>query len=139
MALLFTRALPAAPPALLEQPREMSDEELEQIVEKWSTLPEQPALEQTVELEQVAPTSPAPRAPRSGKPEQEKAVRMMLDGQRQEAVDAGLMGDSTMRRYERAMRTLIANPASEIDCKKEKVNPSLVELIRAHANLERAR
>jgi hypothetical protein len=147
MALLFTRSLPAsAPSPLLEQPREMSNAELEQIVERWSKELEQPAptaeelerAERMTASEQLEQPK-AERAPRAGKPEQEKAVNMMLLGQRQEAVEAGLMGDSTMRRYEKVARLLRHNPNEEIDAKREKVQSTLVDLIRAHANLERAR
>jgi len=138
------------PTPLLEQPRGMSDAELEQIVQRWSTQLEQAAPVEhvpTAEELELAERMAAPeqehversRAPRAGRPEQEKAVSMMLDGRRQEAVDAGLMGNSTMRRYERVARLLRNNPMEQIDCAKEKVQPALVELIFARANLERAR
>jgi hypothetical protein len=170
MALLFTRNLPAAPdwqPApLLEQPA-VSDEELEQIVERWTEKPEQLAPASGSFEEQasvlmtgiagqadafghVAAAAFAPveqeltklvRAPRAGKPEQEKAVSMMLAGQRQEALDAGLMGASTMRLYEKVARLLRNNPTEEIGPKLDgrSVRADLVEIIRAHANLERSR
>jgi hypothetical protein len=148
MALLFTRFVPAPQ---TEQPH-MPAEELEQIVERWSMELEQPAPEYVPTPEELelaermaAPEQPpaerAPRAPRAGKPEQEKAVNMMLAGQRQEAVNAGLMSNSTMRTYEKVARLLSNNPAEEIGPKLDgrSVNAHLVELIRAYANLERAR
>jgi hypothetical protein len=141
--------LPA--PALLEQPREIPAEELEQIVERWSKEQEQPQYvpsaeelelaEQMAALEQEQVEQRSARAPRAGKPEQEKAIAMMLAGQRQEAVDAGLMGNSTMRLYEKAARLLRNNPAEQIGPKLDgrSVRADLVEIIRAHMNLERAR
>lgn len=151
MALLFTRTLPT--PALLEQPREMPAEELEQIVERWSKelgqeqpVPYEPSIEElqlaewmaAQEQEQVGRGA---RAPRASKPEQEKAITMMLAGQRQEAVDAGLMGNSTMRLYEKVARLLRNNPTEQIGPKLDgrSVRADLVEIIRAHANLERSR
>jgi len=100
-------------------------------------LPEIPELEpapEATENEQKAAdllslTLTNPRKPRAAKVEQEKAVRMMLDGQATEAVDAGLMGASTMRRYVKVQRMLIAGQI-EVDPIREKVNPELVEIIR---------
>jgi hypothetical protein len=144
MALLFTRTIPAPAPA---PERVLQDEEVEQIVERWSkelehapTAEELALAEQMAALEQPQVEQRA-RAPRAGKPEQEKAITMMLAGQRQEAVDGGLMGNSTMRLYEKVARLLSNNPTEEIGPKLDgrSVNAGLVELIRAHANLERAR
>lgn len=69
-----------------------------------------------------------PRLPRAPKADQEKAVRMMLDadGDGSEAVAAGLMGASTMRRYVAARRELAAGRPAPTD----KVNAELIEIIR---------
>lgn len=95
------------------------------------------AMGQPFELPQ-APVSPAgPRAPRAPKEAQEKAVRMLLDGASvDDAAHATGVGASTLRRYAKQMRTLQANPAAVIDPVIEKVNPALLEIIRAWANRE---
>jgi hypothetical protein len=98
-------------------------------------IPELPPIRETTEIEQRAAdmlniTLTNPRKPRAAKADQEKAVRLMLEGKADEAVEAGLMGASTMRRYAKVRRMLAAGQI-EVDPVREKVNPELVALIRA--------
>lgn len=77
----------------------------------------------------VRQSSRAPRNPG----QQEKAIEMMMAGQGTEAVEQGLMGASTMRRYQRAERILRTNPgaySSAEDIAAEKVRPELIGQIR---------
>jgi hypothetical protein len=73
---------------------------------------------------------------RTGRPEAEKAIRLMLDGRRDEAVPA-LMGDSTMRRYEQVARILRDDPLAEVNVKGAR--PDLVAIMREELRTERAR
>jgi len=146
VALLAIRAASLAEklPVALEQP-EISDEHLEKILERWT--PEQEELEQPVivkplpqmvehaaKLEQRAETVRRSRQPKDSA---EKAVRLMLEGRGSEAVEQGLCGASTMRRYRHVMGILRDNPQAEIGPEK-KVAPELVAIIRDAMNRERA-
>lgn len=97
---------------------------------------ELPPAREITEIEQRAAdllgiTLTNPRKPRAAKADQEKAVRLMLDGKASEAIEAGLMGASTMRRYQQVWRTLKANPlADDFGSATGKVAPELVALIR---------
>jgi len=76
---------------------------------------------------------------RATKADQERAVRLMLDGKRQEAVDAGIVGESTMRRYEQVQRVLRNDPqATDFRSATGKVAPEHVAIIRDAMNRERA-
>ncbi len=75
-----------------------------------------------------------PRRPRPAGGDQAKAIELMLELKGQEVLDQGLMGGSTLRRYQRAWRILQANPAAfptAAACAAEKVRPELIEQIRA--------
>lgn len=85
--------------------------------------------------ELVIPQERVERKPRAAKAEQEQAIKLMLAG---EPVSADVMGASTLRRYQKAMRTLRGNPQADIDCKAEKVRPELIAIIRDAMNRERA-
>lgn len=88
----------------------------------------------------AAPVSPAaPRAPRAPKEAQEKAVRLMLDGLGSVAVADGLVGASTMRRFQQVAKALRADPATEdFGSATGKVPASLVAIIRGYVTEERA-
>lgn len=92
------------------------------------------------ELTFAKPVSPAaPRAPRAPKEAQEKAVRLMLDGLGSVAVADGLVGASTMRRFQQVAKALRADPATEdFGSATGKVPAALVAIIRDHVTEERA-
>ncbi len=127
MALLFTRATPALPD---EPPAE--------------TVTEPKAWFVAEDGESVVPAKialpPAEKRVPSGQKSaaMEKAVRLMLEGRRQEAVDSGLIGDSTLRRYEKVRKVLRDDALAEIDCKAQKVQPHLIEIMRQELKMERA-
>jgi hypothetical protein len=144
LTLLFTRAKPAP--------------DIDAVIAKWGITEEALPIPVSPAVTLPIPVSPAfqvgfpagtpvmpeqmnplPQAkPRTGKPEAEKAIRLMLDDRRDEAVPA-LMGDSTMRRYERVARILRDDPLAEINIVKEKVRPDLVAIMREELRTERAR
>jgi Protein of unknown function (DUF2637) len=80
------------------------------------------------------------RRQRASKPEQEKAVRMMLDGESATVLADGLMSRATLGTYEKAWRVLRDNPRAEIGDKVNgrTVRPELIAIIRDHANRGRA-
>lgn len=81
----------------------------------------------------------APRAPRAPKEAQEKAVRLMLDGLGSVAVADGLVGASTMRRFQQVAKALRADPTTEdFGSATGKVPAALVAIIRNHVIEERA-
>lgn len=69
---------------------------------------------------------------RASSAEQEQAIKLMLAGEAQQAIAGGLMGASTMRRYQKVWRELAGNPPVEPDLIKEKVKADLVNIIREH-------
>lgn len=71
------------------------------------------------------------RKPRSTSGDPVKAIEMLIEGRRQEAVDAGHMPPSTMRRYAAVLRDLQQAPQGPINERARKVRPELVEMIRA--------
>ncbi len=137
-------AIRAARLAETEQPRLLAPEEaaeptptdLAEITEKFTR-----ATTGNGKLERfVTPVSPAgPRAPRSAKAEQEKAVRMLLDGATvEEAAAASGVSTATLRLYSKAQRLLLADPTAEIGPKLDgrSINAALLDIIRAWANRE---
>ncbi len=79
------------------------------------------------------------RAPRSAPEQLENAVTQLLAGATVSvAAETHGVGRSTVQRYQKVKAALTLNPAAEIDCKAEKVNPELVERIRT-ALQERSR
>jgi hypothetical protein len=141
MVLLFTRQLPPAPVA-------PEDSNVDAELERLSTLLEQ----QEHETEQIVSwTEPEPITPeavaaatlrkpvriitaRASKPEQEKAVRLLLDGQGAAEVTASTgVSPATVRTYAGVMRTLRDNPNAEIGQKFQgrSVSQPLVDIIRA--------
>ncbi len=121
------------------------DEQKERSVEQ----PEQvSAPPMTVPREMLAPVAPdlgavvteqRARAPRSAPEQLENAVEQLLAGATVSAAAEGNgVGRSTVQRYQKVKVALKLDPAAEIDCKAEKVNPELVERIRA-ALQERSR
>ena len=113
------------PRELLDEPRpDLGSEIMRQVAEQYTE-----ALgglsEQTRERK--------PRAVRNAG-DQEKAIDMLLIGDPDGAVEAGLMGTSTMRRYKRVLGQLKASPNAIPDCAAEKVRPELVERMRSYVN-----
>lgn len=81
----------------------------------------------------------APRAPRAPKEAQEKAVRLMLDGLGAVAVADGLVGASTMRRFQQVAKALRADPTTDdFGSATGRVPAALVAIIRNHVTEERA-
>jgi hypothetical protein len=116
----------------------MSDEQLDATVARWT--------QNTTQATEIDPeVFPAKvelearvRRVRGGKPEQEQAVRLMLAGQRDAALE--LVSRATLDTYGAVARILRDDPMAEIG---EKVNgrtvrPELVAIIRDNANRERA-
>ncbi|HEU5282857.1 MAG TPA: helix-turn-helix domain-containing protein [Burkholderiales bacterium] len=103
------------------------------------------AAERTLSLA-AAPVSPAaPAAPRAGRPraaksEQERAVRLLLDGaELADVVEQTGVSLATVRTYAAAMRILRDNPAADFPDGKvqgRSVNAELIAIIRSWANRE---
>ncbi len=121
----LTAITPAPVPAVLEEPQEEKTEA--------APAPLGPPIAEKV-------TERPARAPKSEMAaKQEKAIRLLLEGRRKDAVEAELMGDSTIGRYAKAMRILRDDALAEIDCKAQKVQPHLIEIMRQELKMERAR
>lgn len=118
---------------------EISATELAEIRARFSEPTFLPALIDP-ELTFAKPVSPAaPRAPRAPKEAQEKAVRLMLDGLGSVAVADGLVGASTMRRFQQVAKALRADPGTEdFGSATGKVPAALVAIIRGHVTEDRA-
>lgn len=126
VALLVIRAHSLIP--ITEQPEPAPE------IVPASVMAEQ-ATEVQQELLTALPIAAAPRQPRAPKEAQEKAVRMLLEGASVEnAAAATAVGASTLRRYAKAQRELLADPAAQIDPTEAKINSALLEIIRAWAN-----
>ncbi len=118
---LLQRAAPATEPVVIER-----DFEITQRVP--GVVGEHHLITESLERK-VRQSSRPPRIPG----QQEKAIEMMMAGRGAEAVEQGLMGASTMRRYQRAERILRTNPgaySSAEDIAAEKVRPELIGQIR---------
>lgn len=100
---------------------------------------QQGAVEITAAPERVSDAEivSTPRRARAPKDSAERAVRMMLVGQGDEAVAEKVCGASTMRRYKHVAAILRDDPQAEIGPEK-KVAPELVAIIRDQMNRERA-
>jgi len=148
VALLAIRAASLAEKLPALQPQtELSDKQLEQILERWA--PEQEEIQswtpehgeqlaEQVEQTQETMSTPRPTRTRPAKAEHEKAVRMLLDGsESSDVVTATGIGASTLRRYKHVAGILKNDPLAEIGPEK-KVAPELVAIIRDAMNRERA-
>lgn len=82
------------------------------------------------ELRELTATPSRERKPRATSADQRKAIELLIEGKPEEAVPA-LMGASTMRRYVAVLRDLKQAPQGPINERARKVQPELVEMIRA--------
>jgi len=143
--IMLLAATRATSPSLLPAPAVISDEEVEEILSRWAeenaSVPmpplasfEAPVVE-NLSLLPDAPVSPAaPRAPRASRnPENhEKVVLALLAGEEKAtAARENGLGVSTVYRFSKVLNILRANPAAEIDVRKENVPPALVEFMRS--------
>lgn len=123
-------------PSLLVEPKQISDEEMEEILEKWDV---RELTEDAPEILPSAPVSPAPQ-----RPEIERAPRGEIAPALRAAVEALISdrtpeyGDGASRavvgRYGKVLRTLLREgPNTPIDVRAEKVKTELVDLLRSHA------
>ncbi len=89
-----------------------------------------PAIEQTPAHPSPASEREYARRQRATSADQRKAIELLIEGKPEEAVPA-LMGASTMRRYAAVLRDLKQAPQGPINERARKVQPELVEMIRA--------
>ncbi len=157
MTLLFTRTLFSQQSESTERvPAELSDEALEEIVNRWTagegaTLPPRVSSEEMAYAEQwaaeieaieSAPVSPAPageRKQRTKQSELESAVRLLLAGHSaREASEMSGVPLGTVSRYNTAQRALHNNPMTDdFGSATGKVRPEFIAIMRDHANRER--
>lgn len=130
LAIRAHRATPAPEIGLEETP------DLEEIMERWDIreLTEESAGKSEISSEEILsaiPVSPAPvRTPRASW-DARKVAEMAVDGARtQEIVDATSAGRSTVDRFRKVAKMLVANPRAEIDFAKEKLSAEHVTIMR---------
>lgn len=144
LTLLFMRAAPAAP-----APIEISDEELEQTLERWSVSTtgggKSEAVTETVEQalaqgDAVLAIETKERAPRATKADQREAVEQLLRGMSVADAATGTgVSNAVVGRFNTVLRRLIDNPMTDdFGSATGRVHPDLVALMRDHANRARA-
>lgn len=124
ITLVLLQRIPPAAPEVMTMTVELTESPIEDFDVKPWTPEHGEQLARKVRQSTRSPRNPG---------EQEKAIAMMMGGQAAEAVEQGLMGASTMRRYQRAERILRTNPAAYTtaeDLAAEKVRPELIGQIR---------
>lgn len=130
VALLAIRAH-GSTPSLLPEPKEISDEEMEEIMDRWVSIPaeRQPEISAAPEVPAIERRERAPRGEIS--PALKEAISALVAGEK--PVNGPGASPATVGRYAKVLRTLRDNPNAPIDPVTEKVRPELVDVLRSHA------